>query len=89
MRSPVALAARGVETGTVVGLLCPNVPAFATVFHGILRLGATVTTINSLYTAGEIQKQLSDAGATWLITVSPLLPQAEAAAAEVGISPTI
>ncbi|MBN9196964.1 MAG: AMP-binding protein, partial [Microbacterium sp.] len=30
-----ALAARGVETGTVVGLLCPNVPAFATVFHGV------------------------------------------------------
>ncbi|MBN9189175.1 MAG: AMP-binding protein [Microbacterium sp.] len=80
-----ALAARGVETGTVVGLLCPNVPAFATVFHGVLRLGATVTTINSLYTAGEIEKQLTDAGATWLITVSPLLPQAEAAAAAVGI----
>lgn len=80
-----ALAARGVGTDTVIGLLCPNVPAFATVFHGILRLGATVTTINSLYTAGEIQKQLSDAGATWLITVSPLLPQAESAAAEVGI----
>ncbi len=71
-----ALAARGVGVGTVVGLLCPNVPAFATVFHGILRAGATVTTINSLYTAGEIEKQLRDAGATWLVTVSPLLPQA-------------
>ena len=82
-----ALAARGVGTETVIGLLCPNVPAFATVFHGILRVGAIVTTINSLYTAGEIEKQLRDAGATWLITVSPLLPQAKAAAAEaVGIS---
>ncbi|GAA5029620.1 AMP-binding protein [Microbacterium fluvii] len=80
-----ALAARGVTVGTVVGLLCPNVPAFATVFHGILRLGATVTTINSLYTAGEIEKQLKDAEATWLITVSPLLAQAETAAAASGI----
>nr|WP_243847297.1 AMP-binding protein [Microbacterium ulmi] len=80
-----ALAARGVGTQTVLGLLCPNVPAFATVFHGILRAGATVTTINSLYTPGEIEKQLKDAGATWLITVGPLLPQAEAAAAAVGI----
>ncbi|GAA1969779.1 AMP-binding protein [Microbacterium deminutum] len=80
-----ALAARGVDTETVLGLLCPNVPAFATVFHGILRAGATVTTINSLYTAGEIQKQLTDAGATWLITVSPLLPQASAAAEAAGI----
>ncbi|MDY0910934.1 AMP-binding protein [Microbacterium sp. CFBP9034] len=86
-----ALAARGVGPGaaegeqTVLGLLCPNVPAFATVFHGILRAGATVTTINSLYTPGEIEKQLRDAGATWLITVSPLLPQAVAAAEAVGI----
>ncbi|WP_336632223.1 MULTISPECIES: AMP-binding protein [unclassified Microbacterium] len=80
-----ALAARGVGSGTVLGLLCPNVPAFATVFHGILRAGATVTTINSLYTAGEIQKQLSDAGATWLVTVTPLLEQARAAADAVGI----
>ena len=80
-----ALAARGVGTETVLGLLCPNVPAFATVFHGILRAGAVVTTINSLYTAGEIEKQLRDAGATWLITVSPLLPQASTAAEAVGI----
>ncbi|WP_449282893.1 AMP-binding protein [Leucobacter sp.] len=81
-----ALAARGAGLGTVVGLLCPNAPAFATVFHGALRLGAVVTTLNSLYTAGEIEKQLGDAGAEWLITVSQLLPQARIAAAAAGIS---
>ncbi|KAA9083773.1 AMP-binding protein [Microbacterium radiodurans] len=80
-----ALAARGVEAGTVVAMLCPNVPAFATVFHGILRLGATVTTINSLYTAHEIEAQLRDAGATWLVTVSPLLAPASEAARAAGI----
>ncbi|WP_137844787.1 AMP-binding protein [Microbacterium sp. 2FI] len=86
-----ALAARGVGPGgadarpTVIGLLCPNIPAFATVFHGALRAGATVTTLNSLYTAGEIEKQLRDAGATWLATVSLLLPQASAAAEALGI----
>ncbi|MCT9821162.1 AMP-binding protein [Microbacterium sp. W1N] len=80
-----ALAARGVGVGTVVGLLCPNVPAFATVFHGILRAGATVTTINSLYTPGEITTQLGDAAAQWLVTISPLLPQAREAAASAGI----
>ena len=80
-----ALAARGVGVDTVVALLCPNVPAFATVFHGALRAGATVTTLNSLSTPGEIQKQLTDAEATWFVTVSPLLPQARAAAEAVGI----
>jgi acyl-CoA synthetase (AMP-forming)/AMP-acid ligase II len=80
-----ALAARGVDSTTTVGLLCPNSPAFAVVFHSLLRLGAIVTTINSLYTAEEITSQLNDAGATWLITVSPLLAGAEEAAKTVGV----
>lgn len=80
-----ALAARGVGIGTTIGLICPNIPEFATVFHGILRAGGTITTINSLYTAAEIEKQLSDAAATWLVTISPLLPSAKDAAGEVGI----
>ncbi|WP_431071073.1 AMP-binding protein [Microbacterium phyllosphaerae] len=79
-----ALAARGVGVGTKVAVLCPNVPAFATVFHGILRAGATATTVNSLYTPEEIANQLTDAEATWLVTVSPLLPGAKAAAATLG-----
>src|SRR5690625_3940282 len=80
-----ALAHRGVSTDTVLGLLCPNIPAFATVFHGALRIGATLTTINSLYTAEEITSQLKDAQATWLITITPLLDQARQAAQAVGI----
>lgn len=80
-----ALWYREVGTDTVIALLCPNVPAFATVFHGALRAGATVTTLNSLYTAHEIEKQLRDAAATWLITVSPLIAAAKEAAEAVGI----
>lgn len=81
-----ALAARGVGPGSVVGLLSPNIPEFATVFHGVLRAGATVTTLNALYTAGEIEKQLVDAKATWLFTVSPLLEQAVVGAQAAGIN---
>lgn len=80
-----ALASRDVGVGDTVAVLCPNVPAFATVFHGILRAGATATTVNSLYTPKEIANQLRDAGARWLVTVSPLLPGAKAAADELGI----
>jgi len=80
-----ALAARGTSPGDVLGLLCPNSPAFALAFHGVLRAGATVTPINSLYTDEEIGTQLVDAGATWLITVRALLPGAKAAALAAGI----
>jgi len=80
-----ALAARGLGIGDVIALHSPNVPAFATVFHGILRSGATATTVNALYTAEEMGRQLTDSKAKFLFTVSPLLPVASAAAAIAGI----
>ena len=79
------LAARGLGVGEVSAILCPNTPAFVTVFHGIMRSGGTATTINSLYTAHEISEQLRDSGATHIFTLSMFLPQVGAAAAEVGI----
>ncbi|WP_198415996.1 MULTISPECIES: AMP-binding protein [Cryobacterium] len=80
-----ALSARGIVAGDVVALHSPNVPAFAAVFHGILRAGATATTVNALYTAEEIAAQLRGSGARLLFTVSPLLPQALQAAASAGL----
>ncbi|HEY4993939.1 MAG TPA: AMP-binding protein, partial [Nakamurella sp.] len=79
------LAQRGFRVGDVAGVLCPNIPAFATVFHGILRAGGTATTINSLYTADEIAGQLKDSHAGYLFTISMFLPQADAAARQVGL----
>ena len=81
-----ALAARGLGVGDVVGLLAPNSAAFAIAFHGILRSGATATTINALFTAKDIAKQLTDSGAAMLITVTALASQALQAAAEVGLA---
>lgn len=74
------LASQGAGPGTTAGLFCPNIPAFAVVFHGILRAGAAVTTVNALYTADEVGGQLTDAGASWLFTISPFLERAQAAA---------
>ena len=65
-----ALAARGIKPGDVVALHCPNTAAFIIAFHGILRAGATATTINSLYTPPEIANQLRDSGAIRYVTVS-------------------
>jgi acyl-CoA synthetase (AMP-forming)/AMP-acid ligase II len=81
-----ALADRGVGVGDVVGLLAPNSSAFAIAFHGILRAGATATTINALFTAKDIAKQLTDAQATMLVTVTPLLASAAEGAGAVGLA---
>ena len=82
-----ALADRGIGAGDVVGLLAPNSAAFAVAFHGILRAGATATTLNALYTARDIAGQLTDAHARMLITVTPLRNQAIEGAARSGLSP--
>jgi len=76
----------GLRVGDVAGILCPNIPAFATVFHGILRAGGTVTTINSLYTAEEITEQLQNSSAGYLFTISAFLPQADLAATRAGLA---
>src|SRR5215218_1478521 len=81
-----ALTGRGIGVGDVVGLLSPNSSGFAVAFHGILRSGATATTINALFTAKDIAKQLTDSNAKMLVTVTPLLPQAKEAAAAVGLA---
>ncbi len=80
-----AFAARGLGVGDVVALHSPNVPAFVSVSHGLLRAGITVTTINALATGAEIGKQLRASGARSLVTVSPLLAAAEAGARAAGI----
>lgn len=82
-----ALAARGLGLGDIVAVHCPNIPAFAVVFHGILRAGATATTINVLYTAEEIGTQLSDSGAKAIFTLSLFAEHAREAAAAAGIAP--
>jgi len=80
-----ALAARGIGVGDVVALHAPNVPAFVTAFHGILRSGATATTVNVLYTAEEMARQLIDSEARLVITVSAFLAVAGDAAAGAGL----
>jgi 4-coumarate--CoA ligase len=80
-----ALAARGLRPGDVVALNAPNSPEFVVAFHGILRAGGTVTTVNVLYTPDEIATQLRDAGAVRYITVGPLLPTGLAATAQAGL----
>lgn len=74
------LAARGFGRGSTLGILAPNIPEYAIVFHGTAMTGARITTINPTYTASEVRHQLEDAGATILVTVGMFLDVAREAA---------
>src|SRR5262245_2328664 len=63
------LVARGFRPGDTLGLMAPNVPEYAVVFHGVAIAGGTVTTINPTYGAEEVRFQLLDAGASMLVTI--------------------
>jgi acyl-CoA synthetase (AMP-forming)/AMP-acid ligase II len=76
----VALQAIGVGKGDFVGILAPNCVEFEVGFFGILKTGATVTTINSGYREREIAAQLNASGAGVLIVHESLTEMAEAAA---------
>ena len=67
------LQADGFGPGSVMGVMAPNIPAYAIVFHGAAVAGGTVTTINPTYGAEEVRFQLQDAGATSLVVVGMFL----------------
>jgi len=79
------LVAEGFRKGDVLALLCPNIPEFAIVFHGVAMAGGTVTTINPTYTADEIEFQLRDSGARYLVTIELFLEPARVAAERSGV----
>ncbi|MET8470228.1 4-coumarate--CoA ligase family protein [Streptomyces sp. NPDC006422] len=74
------LADAGVRKGDVVALHSPNTIAYPVAFYGATRAGASVTTVHPLSTPQEFARQLRDAGATWIVTVTPLVEAARAAA---------
>jgi acyl-CoA synthetase (AMP-forming)/AMP-acid ligase II len=80
-----SLSQRGFKKGDVFGILSPNIPEYAIVFHAVATLGGTVTPINHLYTEHEIGHQLKDAGARFLVTVPTCLEKAREAAREAKI----
>lgn len=67
------LAGRGFKKGDVFAICSPNMPEYAIVFNGVASAGGVNTTINPLYTADEIEYQLNDAGAKYLITIPEYL----------------
>ncbi|WP_203645349.1 4-coumarate--CoA ligase family protein [Streptomyces sp. SID14478] len=74
------LAEAGVRKGDVVALHSPNTIAYPVAFYAATRAGASVTTVHPLATPEEFAKQLRDSAASWLVTVTPLLESARAAA---------
>ena len=59
----------GLERGTRIAIMMPNVPQYLVAIAAILRAGHVVVNVNPLYTARELQYQLKDSGAQVIVVL--------------------
>ena len=83
-RAARLLLERGVEPGDRVALMLPNVPQFALVYYGALRMGAVVVPMNVLNKRREVAFQLRDADARLVFALDGFAEHAQAGAADAG-----
>jgi len=63
------LQSRGLQRGDRVAIMMPNVPQYLVAIAAVLRAGYVVVNVNPLYTARELEHQLSDSGAVAAIVL--------------------
>lgn len=64
-----ALVRMGFKKGEVLGLVLPNLPEFPIMLFGAAGVGMPVTTVNPIYTAEEIARQMQNSGASVVVTI--------------------
>lgn len=84
-KTAAGLAGLGFGKGDVFAIYSSNLPEYAVAFLAVASLGGINTTINPLYTAEELIRQLNDSGARFMVTVAPFLENARQAATEAGV----
>ncbi|HSW08240.1 long-chain-fatty-acid--CoA ligase [Aquabacterium sp.] len=71
------LQSKGLEPGSRVAVMMPNVPQYMVAIAAILRAGLVVVNVNPLYTPRELQHQLKDSGAQAIIVLENFAPTLE------------
>jgi long-chain acyl-CoA synthetase len=59
----------GLQPGSRVALMMPNLPQYLVSIAAVLRAGYVVVNVNPLYTARELQHQLKDSGAVAVVVL--------------------
>ncbi len=79
------LQSLGLEQGSRVALMMPNVPQYLVAIAAVLRAGFVVVNVNPLYTARELQHQLKDSGSQVAIVLENFAPTLEEAIARTDV----
>ncbi|MBQ0133449.1 MAG: AMP-binding protein, partial [Comamonas sp.] len=63
------LQSLGLQRGDRIAIMMPNVPQYPVAVAAILRAGFVVVNVNPLYTARELEHQLTDSGAKAIVII--------------------
>jgi long-chain acyl-CoA synthetase len=69
------LQAKGLQKGDRVSIMLPNCPQAVIAYYSVLLAGGIVVQTNPLYMERELEYQLKDSGATFIITLDLLYPR--------------
>jgi len=69
-RLAAGLAVMGLQRGDRVAIFMPNSPQFVIAFYGILKAGGVAVATNPLYTPRELEHQIKDSGAEFILVMS-------------------
>ena len=69
MQFAAYLQSQGLQKGDAVAIMMPNLLQYPIALFGILRAGMTVVNVNPLYTARELQHQLTDANVKTIVMI--------------------
>ena len=72
-RFAAALESLGLARGDRVALFMPNMPQFVLAYFGTLKAGGVVVPCSPLYKPKELEFQLSDSGASFLVGASDVV----------------
>jgi long-chain acyl-CoA synthetase len=71
------LQQQGLERGSRVALMMPNLPQYMVAIAAVLRAGHVVVNVNPLYTPRELEHQLNDSGAQAILVLENFAPTLE------------
>jgi len=84
-RFAAALASIGVEKGSRIALILPNLPIYPIAHLASMKLGAVLVPTNPLYVERELIHQLNDSGADTVVVFDRLYPRIQKVRSETSV----
>src|SRR5690625_137239 len=83
------LQSMGLKKGDRVASMLPNCPQAVITYYGAMLAGGVVVQVNPLYTERELEYQVKDSGATFIVCLDILLPRVSNVREKTNIEHTI